>query len=371
VKLLLTTVVLVLAAPAQAQVAGGIVDDDPAIREYVLQNASGTRVRFLNYGATVTGVEVPGRDGRRANVMLSYPHESDYRRGAEGNWFGSIVGRYAGRIAHARFPLNGRMVRLTPNNGPNALHGGDGQGPDRAIWTVHQFSDQDGVGAVLRHVSPAGTQGFPGTMTITVVYRLSDDDAVTTAISATTDAPTVVNLTSHAYFNMAGAGSGTIAKQVLTIDADQVVVTHEGGIPTGDLAPVGGTPMDFREPHAIGDRIDTTAPRIKPRPGYDDGWVLRGAVTDKPRTAAMLTDPASGRQLTIETTEPSVQFYTAEHMNGSEAGSAGPLVKRSGAALETQHFADSPNRQAFPSTALRPGKPFESTTAWRFGVTGE
>ncbi|GAA0735186.1 galactose mutarotase [Sphingomonas japonica] len=357
-----------VASAAHAQVAGGIVDDDPAIREYVLQNANGTRVRFLNYGATVTAVEVPDREGSNANVVLSYPRESDYRRGSQGNWFGSIVGRYAGRIADARFPLGGRTVALEPNNGPNALHGGGGQGPDRAIWSVREFSDQRGVGAVLRHVSPAGAQGFPGRLTITVVYRLSDDDALTTEISATTDAPTVVNLTNHAYFNLAGAGSGTIEDHVLRIAADQMVVTRDGGIPTGALAGVSGTPFDFRDPQAIGARIDVTDRAIKPLSGYDHGWVLRGGVTEAPRGVAVLTDPVSGRMLTIETTEPSIQVYTAEHMDGSEAGSAGPLIKRAGVALETQHFADSPNHPAFPSTVLRPDERFESMTVWRFGV---
>ncbi|UUL82346.1 aldose epimerase family protein [Sphingomonas qomolangmaensis] len=367
----LVAVALMVAPGAQAQVAGGIVDDDPAIREYVLQNANGTRVRFLNYGATVTGVEVADRAGRRTNVVLSYPRESDYRRGSEGNWFGSMIGRYAGRIADARFPLDGRVVQLKPNSGPNALHGGGGQGPDRAIWRVREFSDRQGVGAVLRHVSPAGTQGYPGTMTITVVYRLSDDDALTTEISATTDAPTVVNLTNHAYFNLRGAGSGTVEDHLLSIAADEMVVTREGGIPTGALARVAGTPLDFRDPHAIGARIDATDRAIKPRPGYDHGFVLRGGVTDEPRSVAVLTDPASGRTLTIETTEPSVQFYTAEHMDGSEAGSAGPLTKRAGAALETQHFPDSPNQPSFPSTELRPGQSFESVTVWRFGVVAK
>lgn len=362
---------LMVAVPAQGQVAGGIIDDDAAIREYVLQNANGTRVRFLNYGATVTGIGVPDRAGTRANVVLSYPRESDYRRGSEGNWFGSIVGRYAGRIADARFPLDGRIVQLTPNNGPNALHGGGGQGPDRAIWSVREFSDEDGVGAVLRHISPAGTQGFPGAMTITVVYRLSDDDALTTQISATTDAPTIVNLTNHAYFNLGGAGSGSIEDHMLSIAADQVVVTRPGGIPTGELAPVAGTPLDFRDAHPIGERIDATAPVVKPAPGYDHGWVLRDGVTEEPRQAAVLTDPASGRTLTIETTQPSVQFYTAEHLDGTQTGSNGPLVKRSGAALETQHFADSPYHPAFPSTELRPAQTFESTTVWRFGVVAD
>jgi aldose 1-epimerase len=367
----LAATAVLFASSAQAQVTGGIVDDDPAIREYVLENAEGTRVRFLNYGATLTGIEVPDSSGRRANVVLSYPRESDYRRGTEGNWFGSIVGRYAGRIAGARFPLDGRTVRLTPNNGANALHGGGGQGPDRAIWSVRPFSDRQGVGAVLRHVSLAGTQGFPGTMTITVVYRLSDDNALTTEISATTDAPTVVNLTNHAYLNLGGEGSGTIADHLLSIAADQVAVTGEGGIPTGALARVAGTPLDFRDPHAIGERIDATDRTVKPRAGYDHGWALRGGVTAAPRRAAVLSHAASGRTLTIETTEPSLQFYTAEHFNGREAGSGGPLVKRGGAAFETQHFADSPNHPAFPSTELRPGDTFRSETVWRFGVLAE
>jgi aldose 1-epimerase len=364
----LVALATVLVPAADAQVPGGIVDDDPAIREYVLENASGARVRFLNYGATLTGIEVPDRAGRRANVVLSYRRESDYRRGDEGNWFGSIVGRYAGRIADARFPLDGRTVQLTANSGPNALHGGGGQGPDRAIWSVRPFSDEQGVGAVLRHVSPAGTQGFPGTLTITVVYRLGDDNAVTTSISATTDAPTVVNLTNHAYFNLSGATARTVTDHRLSIAADRVIVTREGGIPTGVLASVAGTPLDFRDPHAIGERIEATDGVAKPRAGYDHGWVLKGGVTATPRPVAVLSDAASGRTLSVETTEPSLQFYTAEHFDGKTAGSAGPLVKRAGAALETQHFPDSPNQPSFPSTTLRPGEAFRRTTVWRFGV---
>jgi aldose 1-epimerase len=340
--------------PAAAQV----IDDDPEIREYVLENEAGTRLRFLNYGAIVTGIEVPDREGRRANVVLGYGRESEYRELNHKNVFGAMVGRYAGRIANARFTLDGEEIQLQANNGPNALHGGS-PGIDRRIWEVEPFRDARGVGATLRLVSPDGDQGFPGELALEVTYILQEDDAIRLEYAARATRPTVLNLTNHSYFNLGGAGSGSVEDHLLRIDTSFSVEASEAGIPTGRFAAVEGTPLDFREARRIDERI--------PAAGYNHSWLL--AARDASAPAIRLHDPESGRTLDITTTEPSVHAYTGDYIDGRDADAEGrQILPRSGIALETQHLADSPNQPHFPSTRLDPGEVYRSVTVWDFGI---
>jgi len=345
----------------------GIADDDAEIREYVLRNGAGTVVRFLNYGAVITAIETAGRDGGRANVVLGYGSESEYRRLNGKNYFGAVVGRYAGRIRDARFTLDGREVRLEPNLAGNALHGGAEPGIAFKLWQVRPFQRGDVVGAVLTLVDPAGAQRFPGELSLQVTYSLLPDDALRIDYAATTSAATVLNLTNHTYFNLAGGGS--VADHRLRLVAGRYAATDAEDIPTGAFPPVAGTVLDFRQPRRVGDRFDDPSPLLAGnRGGYNHSWVL-----DKPAgslaLAATLADPASGRTLAVETTEPSLHAYTAEYFDGEDVSATGAKIpRRGGIALETQHFSDSPNRPEFPSTVLRPGETYRSTTIWRFAT---
>lgn len=362
--------VLLPAGAGAAEPAGrwALVDDDPDIAETVLTNRAGMRLRFINLGATITAVEVPDGKGGRTNVVLGYGRESEYRRYNMRNGFGATIGRYAGRIARSRFVLDGRQVTLRPNNGPHALHGGALPGFDRRFFAVRTFRGRGWQRAELTMISPDGDQGFPGAVTLRVTYLLRDDNSVRIDYDATTTQATVLNLTNHSYFNLTGAG--TIDDHRLRIAADLWVEADDSGIPTGRFAPVAGTPFDFRSLHPIGGRIDERVPG-KPDPGYNQAWLLSRQPRRHPAFALRLQDPASRRTLDILTTEPSVQVYTGEYFGGKDIDGAGrPLPPRSGIALETQHLADGPNRPEFPTTVLRPGERFRSTTIWRFCLEG-
>lgn len=356
-----------LSGPVVEAGVAGIADDDPEIREYVLRNAAGMNVRFLNYGGVITAIEAPGREGRLGNVVLGYGSESEYRRLNGKNLFGALVGRYAGRIKDARFKIDGREVRLEPNLAGNALHGGAEPGLAFKIWQVEPFRRGDVVGAVLTLTDPAGAQRFPGELSLRVTYSLLPDNSLRIDYAATTTEPTVINLTNHSYFNL--AGGGTIADHRLRIFASRYAATDAEDIPTGALPPVAGTPLDFREPHAVGERLDGPSPLLAgSRGGYNHSWIL-----DKPpgslARAAVLSDPVSGRRLTVETTEPSLHAYTGEYFDGEDIGPSGAKIRaRDGIALETQHLSDSPNRPEFPSTELRPGQTYRATTIWRFDI---
>jgi len=330
-----------------------------------LRNAQGMVVRLLPQGATVTAIEVPDRQGHLADVVLGYPSPADYRTRIRKNFFGATLGRYAGRIGGARFAIDGRPVALEANDGPNALHGGGSTGFESLDWRVARAKD-DSVTFVLDN--PDGYQGFPGRLHVEVTYSLSADNALRVDYVARTTRPTVLNLSNHSYFNLAGEGSGSVAPELLQLEAERYVATDAAGIPTGKLPPVAGTPLDFRCPHPIGAQIDSTAQPMAGR-GYNHALVF-----DKPagRLAAVarLTDPGSGRTLMIETTEPSVQIYTGGYIDGRDAGPSGHVYQPGdGVALEMQHLPDSPNRPAFPSTGLEPGQVYRQTTIWRFGVT--
>jgi aldose 1-epimerase len=342
--------------------------DGRVVEEATLANDRAMVVKVIGYGATVTEIRVPDRRGRIANVVLGYGSLADYVAKNEKNRFGAVVGRYAGRIAGARFTLDGREYRLKPNDGPNALHGGAEPGVDFKLWRVRPIREGRTVGAAFRYTSPDGEQGFPGALSVTVTYRLSPDNVLRVDYEARSTRPTVLNLTNHSYFNLAGAGSGSVGGQRLTILADRYVETDAGGIPTGRFPAVAATPLDFTRPQPIGARWDLKAPPMSARGGYNHGWILD---PERGTRAAVLEDPVSGRRLELATTEPVLQAYTGDYIDGRDVDSAGrPIRPRDGIALEPMHLSDSPNRSDFPTTVLRPGEVFRSTSFYRFTTMG-
>jgi len=353
---------LILSAAAAAAPTAQPAADRPI----ALRNAAGMVVRLLPQGAIVMAIEVPDRDGHVANVVLGYPTPAEYRAKIRRNGFGATIGRYAGRIARGRFVVDGRPVQLVVNDGANALHGGGPQGFDTVDW---RLAAQTADRAVFTLVSPDGFQNFPGRLTVSVTYRLTPDNALHIDYAARTTRSTALNITNHAYFNMAGEGSGSVLGQWLQLKATRYIVTDAGGIPTGTLAPVADTPMDFRCPRPIGESMAAPRAPLTAR-GYNHGWLF-----DKPTgrlaPVARLIDPVSGRTLTVETTEPSIQVYTGGYISGSDAGPSGHIYTAGdGVALESQHVADSPNQPRFPTTILRPGQTYRQTTIWRFGTDG-
>ncbi|MFF4560456.1 aldose epimerase family protein [Streptomyces sp. NPDC001435] len=317
----------------------GTLSDGTSVHRWTLERA-GVRVRVLTYGGIVQSVEVPDRDGRTANVVLGFAGLDGYLAHPE-PYFGALVGRYANRIGNARFPLDGLTYALEPNDGPHSLHGGD-QGFDKRVWSARQVEH----GVRLTRVSPHGEEGFPGRLEVSATYTLDEPGALRISYEAVTDEPTVVNLTSHSYFNL--AGSGHAGGQELRIAASRFTPVDTDLIPTGELRDVTGSRFDFRTARKVGS-------------GYDHNFVLDKGVTEAPAEVAELHDPASGRLLTIATTEPGIQVYTADHLSD-------PFEPCDGIALETQHFPDSPNRPQFPSAQLRPGAVYRSETVYGFGV---
>jgi aldose 1-epimerase len=337
-----------------------------SVDRYLLDNGRGMRVAILTYGGIIQSLEVPDRHGNPANVVLGFDRLQGYLDNPS-PYFGALIGRYGNRIAEGRFTLDGAAHRLPVNNGPNSLHGGTA-GFDKHIWSATAL-DQDGtVGLDLGYVSPDGDQGYPGTLTVAVRYTLTADHELRIVYRATTDAPTVVNLTNHSYFNLAGEGSGDVYRHELHINASHFTPVDADLIPTGQIAPVSGTPCDFRQPTAIGSRLRTGDPQLRYAGGYDHNWVL-DRQDDGLAPAATLTEPTSGRTLSVHTTEPGLQFYSGNFLDGTIAGTSGHLYRQGdGLALETQHFPDSPNQPDFPSTVLRPGQTYRSMTALRFGA---
>lgn len=331
----------------------------------VLRNDTGMVVRLIPFGATVTQIEIPDRDGKRANVVLGFATPAEFRAKNAKVSFGATIGRYAGRIGNARFAIDGTPVQLVANDGPNALHGGGLAKFDTQQWAVRARS-RHAVTFTLD--SPDGFQGFPGRLHVAVRYQLILGNTLRIDYTARTSKPTALNLTNHAYFNLAGEGSGSIRAQRLQVRATRYVATDAGGIPTGAFPAVAGTPLDLRQPHALGPGIDSRAAPMGEH-GYNHAWLF-----DKPlgtlAPVARLDDPTSGRTLTIETTEPSIQVYTGGYIDGKDKGPSGRVMHAfDGVALETQHLSDSPNHPDFPSTILRPGQVFHATTIWRFGVS--
>ena len=333
--------------------------DGSQVSVFTLKNSAGMTVRILDFGGIITEIHAPDRDGVFADVALGFDTLEPYR--VDSPYFGALIGRYGNRIAGGRFTLDGQAYTLPVNNGKNHLHGGV-PGFDRVLWRSRVEHDE----LVLEYRSPEGEQGYPGTLDATVRYSLSDDNGIRVRFSAVTDRATPVNLTQHSYFNLAGGGD--ILGHELTIDADNIVPIDADLIPTGRLAPVAGTPFDFRTPAAIGARIDADDAQLAHGGGYDHCFVLNKPAPGVSSRAARVRDPASGRVLELFTQEPGVQFYSGNFLDGSLAGKGRVYAWRSGFCLEPQHFPDSPNQPAFPNTVLRPGEVYATESRFRFSV---
>jgi aldose 1-epimerase len=343
---------------------GNMVDGTP-VDLYTLTNANGVEARVSNYGGTVVSLVVPDRNGAFEDVVLGFDTLEEYVE--KSLYFGCIVGRYANRIAKGRFTLDGVEYTLAQNDGENHLHGGI-KGFDKVVWQAKQFERDDAVGLELAYLSKDGEEGYPGNLSVKVIYSLTDDDELKIEYSATTDRPTVVNLTNHSYFNLAGQVSRDILGHELTIYADRFTPVNGTLIPTGELRSVVGTPLDFSEPVAIGSRIEQDYDQLRFGKGYDQNWVLdnpEGSLT----LAARVHEPTSGRIMEVYTTEPGLQFYSGNFLDGTATGKGGIVYhKRFGLCLETQHYPDSPNKPGFPSVVLRPGEEYVQTTVYKFSA---
>jgi aldose 1-epimerase len=339
----------------------GTLADGTAVDLYRLTGDCGIEAGIIPFGGIVTALRVPDREGKVANVVLGLPRLEDYT--VPSRYFGAIIGRYANRIARGRFDLDGAEVRLSVNNGPNTLHGGPG-GFNRRLWRVE--SAEDGA-LVLAYRSPHGEEGYPGTLDVTVTYKLTPDKGLAIDYWAVTDKATVINLTNHSFFNLAGEGSGSVEGHELMVNASSFTPVDETSIPTGEIAPVAGTPLDFTTPVRIGARIRDGHRQLVLARGYDHNFVIDRRGAEGPVLAARVVEPGSGRVMEVLTTEPGVQVYTANYLDGTLVGTGGRVYRQGdGLCLETQHFPDSPNRPEFPTTRIEPGEVFRSTTIYRF-----
>lgn len=345
----------------------GTTSAGAVVEVFTMTNASGIEVRAITYGGIIISLKTPDRDGRWDDIVLGFDSLEPYEAGSP--YFGSIIGRYGNRIAQARFSLDGETYALAANDGQNHLHGGD-VGFDKVVWTGEPFEREDAVGVVLAYSSRDGEEGYPGNLDVQVTYTLTDAGELIFEYRATTDRATPVNLTQHSYFNLAGTAAGDILGHELTIDASRYTPVDTTLIPTGELAPVEGTPFDFRSPTAIGARIDADHPQLAAGLGYDHNYVL-DRTGDGLQRAALVVEPVTGRTLEILTEEPGIQFYSGNFLDGTITGKHGRVYgHRSGFCLETQHYPDSPNQPAFPSTILRPGEEYGTRTVLIFGTTG-
>ncbi len=342
----------------------GTTSDSTAVELYTLTNGD-TEVDITNYGGIITAWRVPDANGQMGDVVLGYDNMDGYN--TVPSYFGALVGRYGNRIANGKFTLDGETYSLATNNGPNHLHGGI-KGFDKVVWQADTATSDEGPQLILRYTSPDGEEGYPGTLVTKVTYTLQTDNTLRIDYEATTDKPTIVNLTNHSYFNLSGDPSTTILDHQLMIDANRYVPVSEALIPTGELASVDETPFDFTKPTVIGNRIDADHPQIVNGIGYDHCWVLNGAEGEL-SLAATVFDPKSKRFLEVFTTEPGIQFYSGNFLNGAAVGKGGiSYEKRSALCLETEHFPDSPNQPDYPSVVLRPGETYRTTTAYKFSV---
>jgi aldose 1-epimerase len=363
----------------------GVTADGIPVEEYTLTNANGMEVKIITFGGIITSVKVLDRQHKMANITLGFSNLNDYET-KNSPYFGGIIGRYGNRIANGRFTLDGVIYCLDANNGPNSLHGG-GKGFDKQVWTVtKEINDESGVGIELHYLSPEGdgwtgnfpnsaclptdVLGYPGDLDTYVTYTLNDKNQIVIDYSATTNAPTVVNLTNHAYWNLSGEGTGTIYDHLLMLNASTFTPVDSTLIPTGDIAPVAGTPFDFSKAKPIADGIRSDDQQIVFGKGFDHNWVLNPTKHHKTfNLAATLTDPSSGRLLNIWTDQPGIQFYAGNFLDGSLYGTSNHAYRQSdGLALETQHYPDSPNHSNFPSTVLSPGETYQTTTIYEFMV---
>ena len=356
------------AASAQRGVSKSVYGrtaDGKVVDAYTMRNAHGIEVRALTYGGTITNFRAPDRNGHFDDIVLGFDSLPAYEKGS--SYFGALIGRYGNRIGGARFALDGATYTLAANNGPNNLHSGI-KAFDKQVWGAEPFRTDTSVGVAFTYTSPNGEEGFPGTLHTRVTYTLTDRDDFRVDYQATTDKATPVNLTQHTYWNLGGDGSHDILGHLLTLNADAMTPVDSGLIPTGAVTPVAGTPFDFRTATAIGARIDANDAQMKYGHGYDHNYVINRGGNAGLVHAAHVVDPASGRTLDISTTEPGIQFYTGNYLDGAP-GKAGRLYRQHyGFALETQHYPDSPNKPNFPSTILRPGETYRTTTVFHVGV---
>jgi len=327
--------------------------NNSAVTEYTLKNSSGMEVSILNYGGTITKLMVPDKEGKIGDVVLGFESFEGYRQKTN-PYMGALVGRYANRIAGAKFAIDGKTYHLAPNNFGNSLHGGN-VGFDKVLWTVTKIGDSS---LKLAFQSKDGEEGYPGTLNAEVIYTLGTDNSLKIDYTATTDKATPINLTNHSYFNLSAGNDSTILSHVVQLNADKYTPVNDQLIPTGQIADVKGTPFDFTTPKAVGKDID------KVKGGYDHNWVL------KDQRAAAVYDPASGRFMEVFTTQPGVQFYTGNFLNGTltNTKSGKKYVQHAGLCLETQHYPDSPNQPSFPTTILKPGETYKQTTVYKFSV---
>jgi len=344
----------------------GKTKDGIAVDQYTLTNDNGASIKFISYGGIITEINVPDRWGRMGNVVLGFKTLQDYE--AKSPYFGALVGRYANRIAGGKFAIGGKEYTLALNNGKNTLHGGN-KGFDKNVWSVETLpSIPEAAAAKLTYVSKDGEEGYPGTLTVAVTYTFNNDNELIVGYEATTNKPTIVNLTSHSYFNLGGDGSGSIYDEILTINADKFTPVDAGGIPTGELTDVAGTPFDFRQGTPIGARIRSGDQQMVFGRGYDHNWVVNrqgGGMSFDARAY----DPGTGRSLEIWSDQPGLQFYTGNFMDSTTVGAAGKQYRQGdGYCLETQHFPDSPNHPDFPTTLLKPGETYKTTTIHKFAA---
>jgi aldose 1-epimerase len=339
---------------------------DANVQIYTLTNVHGIEARIMTYGATLVSLRTPDSEGRLKGIILGFDTLDPYLAGVP--YFGATVGRFANRIANGRFNLDGKSYQLPQNNGPNSLHGGS-RGFDKRVWTAQPFETPAGPGLRLSYLSAAGEEGYPGELSAHVTYRLNDDDSLAIDYEATTTAPTPVNLANHAYFNLTGDPQRTILDHVLIINADRFTPVNATLIPTGELRAVADTPFDFRASRVIGSHINDKDEQLRIGGGYDHNWVLNKPHPGAMTRAAVLTDPASGRSVEIRTTQPGLQFYSGNFLDGKPAGSGTVFGHRTGLCLETQQFPDSPNQSDFPSAILRPGQTYSEKTLLVFRVT--
>ncbi|WP_392890451.1 aldose epimerase family protein [Pseudomonas migulae] len=364
-------------ATLSAQAAGlssehktfGKTSDGTPVEQYVLRNSHGMQATVITYGATLQALAVPDKHGKSEDVVLGFDDVQGYQSGKA--YFGATIGRFGNRLANGAFELDGKRFQVPLNDGPNSLHGGP-VGFDKRVWKAEPVKGKDSVGVTLTYLSADGEMGFPGNLKTEVTYSLNEQNELRIEYKASTDKPTVLNLTNHSYFNLAGAGNGDVLQQVATLHASHYTPVNGTLIPTGEIAPVAGTPMDFTQPTAIGKHIKADHPQLKfaepKQGGFDFNWVL-DAKGDLGKLAADVSDPQSGRRLQLYTTEPGVQFYTSNFLDGSVKGKAGKTYAHwSAFTLETQHYPDAPNQPGFPSARLDPGKTYSQSTVFKFSA---
>lgn len=369
VSLMLATLTSQAAGLSSEHKAFGKTNDGTPVEQYVLRNSHGMQATVITYGATLQALEVADKNGKFEDVVLGFDDVQGYQSGTA--YFGATIGRFGNRLAKGAFELDGKRFQVPLNDGPNSLHGGP-LGFDKKVWKAEPAKSKDSVGVTLTYLSADGEMGFPGNLKTEVTYSLNDKNELRIEYKASTDKPTVLNLTNHSYFNLAGAGNGDVLQQIATLHASHYTPVNGTLIPTGEIAPVASTPMDFTHPTAIGKNIKADHPQLKfaepKHGGFDFNWVL-DAEGDQGKLAADVSDPQSGRRLQLYTTEPGVQFYTSNFLDGSVKGKAGKTYAHwSAFTLETQHYPDAPNQPNFPSTRLDPGKTYTQSTVLKFSA---